>query len=166
MKPYFNFNRKEKIGVVALSALILFLTVALNVGYTTYVPDPFDVDESKLDFLVLDESNRYNKDGQNPDSHFDNEANQSVITDFDPNKIGLDEWVEFGFSEKQAASIIKYRNSYGPFKKKEDIKKLYVVSDEKYAELEPHIKIQKIVKEEKTLAYDSVAEASSRIDIS
>ncbi|MFT5820128.1 MAG: competence protein ComEA [Crocinitomix sp.] len=149
MKPYFNFNRKEKIGVVALSALILLLTVVLNVGYTTHVPDPFDVDESKLDFLILDESNQDNEGGQSPDSHFDNEKNKIVITDFDPNKIGLEEWIGLGFSEKQAASIIKYRESYGPFKKKKDIKKLYVVSDEKYAELEPHIIIENSLKQEK-----------------
>jgi competence protein ComEA len=149
LKPYFNFNRKEKIGVVALSALILLLTVVLNVGYTTHVPDPFDVDESKLDFLILDESNQDNEGGQSPDSHFDNEKNKIVITDFDPNKIGLEEWIGLGFSEKQAASIIKYRESYGPFKKKKDIKKLYVVSDEKYAELEPHIIIENSLKQEK-----------------
>jgi DNA uptake protein ComE-like DNA-binding protein len=145
VKPYFNFNRKEKIGVVTLSALILLLTVILNVGYTRHLPDPFDVDESKLEFLVLDDkdSNTY----QDPDSHFDEDALKPVITDFDPNEIDLDKWMSFGFSEKQAASIIKYRNSYGPFKKKEDIKKLYVVNDEKYAELEPHIIIKQQVEQ-------------------
>lgn len=156
MKPYFNFNRKEKIGVVALSALILLLTVLLNVGYTTYVPDPFDVDESKLEFLVLDDGDSNPSQNQDPDSHFDKEAFKPVITDFDPNEIGLDKWISFGFSEKQAASIIKYRNSYGPFKRKEDIKKLYVVSDEKYAELEPHIIIIQQQVEQKSSAIESV----------
>ena len=159
MKPYFNFNRKEKIGVVALSALILLLTIALNVGYTTYVPDPFDVDESKLEFLDLNESYSENKQEQYPDSHFDNNENKIVISNFDPNKIGLEKWIAFGFSKKQAASIIKYRESYGPFKKKEDIKKLYVVSDEKYAELEPHIRIQKIEDLEKFTTENTTIEA-------
>lgn len=139
MKPYFNFNRKEKIGVVALSALILLLTVLLNVGFSTHVPDPLDIDESKLDFLVLDEQPSLSYQDQNPDSHFDDKESSFIITDFDPNKIGLEKWMSFGFSEKQAASIIKYRENYGPFKKKEDIKKMYVVSDEKYAELKPYI---------------------------
>ncbi|NOQ71210.1 MAG: hypothetical protein GQ574_04355 [Crocinitomix sp.] len=165
MKPYFNFNRKEKIGVVALSTLILLLTVVLNVGYTTYVPDPFDVDESKLEFLVLDNSNQDDQDRQNPDSHFDKNENKVVITDFDPNTIDLEKWIEFGFSEKQAASIIKYRESYGPFKKKEDIKKLYVVSDEKYAELEPYIIIQKVEKQEKFTPDYPIIEATQLVTI-
>ena len=129
--------------MVALSTLILLLTVLLNVGFSSHVPDPLDVDLTQLDFLVLNESasepDYLDKQGQNsyPDK------NDIEITDFDPNKIDAEQWMSFGFSEKQAASIINYRNNYGPFKKKEDIHKLYVVSDEKFAQLEPHIIIQK-----------------------
>jgi len=140
VKAYFNFSRKEKIGVVVLSSLILVLTVVLNVGYNTYVPDPFDVDLNSLDFLVLNNSN------SSPDSIVDKEIqkdNKITITNFDPNKINLEKWMSFGFSEKQAASILKYKNSFGPFKNKKDLKKLYVISDEKFAEIEPFIQIEK-----------------------
>ena len=166
MKPYFNFNRKEKIGVVALSALILLLTVVLNVGYSTYVPDPFDVDESKLEYLVLNDGS-FEQDGssQSTEDHFENQENNVVITDFDPNKIGLEDWIDMGFSEKQAASIVKYRESYGPFRKKEDIKKLYVVSDEKYAELEAHIIIQNSEKYQKKEIIETPAEEAKTTEI-
>ncbi len=166
MKPYFNFNRKEKIGVVALSALILLLTVVLNVGYSTYVPDPFDVDESKLEYLVLNDGS-FEQDGssQSTEDHFENQENNVVITDFDPNKIGLEDWIDMGFSEKQAASIVKYRESYGPFRKKEDIEKLYVVSDEKYAELEAHIIIQNSEKYQKKEIIETPAEEAKTTEI-
>ena len=146
MKSYFNFNRKEKLGVLVLSGLILVLTVVLNVGASTYVPDPFDVDQSKLDFLVL---NQYNNESvkltESESTESDNNNfRKPVYKNFDPNKIELKDWKEMGFSEKQAQSILNYRNNYGPFKKKTDIQKLYVVSDEKYAELESYIQIKEI----------------------
>lgn len=141
MKPYFHFNRKEKIGVVTLSALILLLTVVLNVGSSTYVPDPFDVDVSKLDFLVLKESDSTQRNNNYSSNNSGNSSTYSAqkIEDFDPNTIGIEDWVKMGFSQKQAQSIMDYRQRFGAFKKKEDLKKLYVISSEKYLQLEPHI---------------------------
>lgn len=139
---YFNFNRKEKIGVITLGALIVVLTVVLNVGYSTYIPNPLDIDESSLSFIQLDE--------ENDDQKFDDEGDTSLVEgrmkspeihDFDPNLIAVSAWMDLGFSEKQAESIVSYRERFGPFKRKEDLKKLYVISDEKYGELEPYIKI-------------------------
>lgn len=136
MKAYFNFSRNEKIGVITLSGLILALTIVLNVGSSNYLPDPYDVDQSKLEFLVLD-------DEKNPKTNAsyesNNEVSNPIIADFNPNEIGKEEWMSFGFSEKQTASILNYRNNFGPFKTKKDIQKIYVVSDEMYERLEPHI---------------------------
>ncbi len=58
---------------------------------------------------------------------------------FDPNILDDFGWKKLGFSEKQIASIRKYINSGGKFYKKEDLKKLYVINEEKYSELEPYI---------------------------
>lgn len=58
---------------------------------------------------------------------------------FDPNTIDLDEWQSLGFSEKQAQSILNYRNKGGEFRVKSDLAKMYVVSEEKYDLLEEYI---------------------------
>lgn len=58
---------------------------------------------------------------------------------FDPNTISPDSLSLLGFSQKQAESIIKYRSKGGKFRKKSDFAKMYVVSDDKYKELEPYI---------------------------
>ncbi|MGG5210356.1 hypothetical protein ACQWU4_15640 [Chryseobacterium sp. MIQD13] len=62
---------------------------------------------------------------------------------FDPNTLDLEEWKALGFSEKQAATIINYRdrNLRGSFKSLEDIKKCFVISPEKFQELSPYIKL-------------------------
>ena len=139
---YFNFNRKEKVGVITFSVLIVVLTIVLNVGYSTYIPNPLDVDESKLNFVQL------NEDGNASAAYYSTNQSDVVSTlhtpelhDFDPNIIAIHDWVNMGFSQKQAESIVNYRERFGPFKRKEDLKRVYVVSEKKYAEIEPYIKI-------------------------
>src|SRR5699024_9174594 len=49
-------------------------------------------------------------------------------------------WQKLGFSEKQVSTIIKYRNVVGgSFRSKEQLKKCYAISPEKFAEIEPYI---------------------------
>ncbi len=60
---------------------------------------------------------------------------------FDPNTLDDSGWQQLGFSEKQIISIRKYISAGGKFYKKADLKKLYVISEKKYTELEPYINI-------------------------
>ena len=61
--------------------------------------------------------------------------------DFAPNSLKKEGWERLGFSSRQAASIIKYRNTGVTFRIKRDLAKLFVVSDAKYKELEPYIQL-------------------------
>ena len=58
---------------------------------------------------------------------------------FNPNTITQDSLQLLGFSQRQAASIIKYRTKGGKFRVKRDFAKMYVVDSAKYASLEPFI---------------------------
>jgi DNA uptake protein ComE-like DNA-binding protein len=58
---------------------------------------------------------------------------------FDPNNTDKENFIKLGFSEKQAESIVKYRDKGAVFKTKQDLKKVFVVSDEIYAHLEAWI---------------------------
>jgi DNA uptake protein ComE-like DNA-binding protein len=58
-----------------------------------------------------------------------------------PNTISPDSLCLLGFSEKQALTIIHYREKGGIFRRKEDFKKMYVVDDARYIELLPYITI-------------------------
>lgn len=64
-------------------------------------------------------------------------------TNFDPNILDIEGWVALGFTEKQANVIINYRdrNLKGSFKTLEDIKNCFVISPEKFEELQPFIKL-------------------------
>ena len=74
-------------------------------------------------------------------SFSENPADKTQIyTAFNPNDLNAEQWQLLGFSEKQTATILKYKNIVGgTFVSKEQFKKCYAVSDEKYAELESYI---------------------------
>jgi len=58
---------------------------------------------------------------------------------FNPNEVTHDELVRLGFSQAQATSIIKYRDSGGKFRRKADFAKSFVVADSVYQRLKDHI---------------------------
>lgn len=63
---------------------------------------------------------------------------------FNPNLASIEDLMRLGFSEKQAASIDKYRKKGGIFHRKEDFSKSFVVADSVYKRLEKYIVIPKI----------------------
>ncbi|MGH1516137.1 hypothetical protein [Chryseobacterium sp. JK1] len=77
---------------------------------------------------------------------------------FDPNHLNKEGWIMFGFSEKQANTIINYRdrNLKGSFKNLEELEKCFVISSEKFQEMKPYIKLSTVstkienIKQEKT----------------
>ena len=59
---------------------------------------------------------------------------------FDPNTLGAEDWQKLGFSEKQAATILKYREVVGgEFTSKKQLQKCYAFSDEAFGKLEPFL---------------------------
>lgn len=67
-------------------------------------------------------------------------AEKIQLKEFDPNSLTENEWKMLGFSERQTATILKYKNVVGGnFTSKQQLKKCYAISGEKFAELEPYI---------------------------
>ena len=60
---------------------------------------------------------------------------------FNPNTASHEDFTRLGFSEKQAQSIINYRDKGGSYRRKEDFAKSFVVSDSIYRRLEKYIDI-------------------------
>lgn len=75
--------------------------------------------------------------------NFSSEKIKIKYHSFDPNVFSLDDWKSFGFSDKQAQTIVNYRDRIlkGSFKNLEDIQKCFVISAEKFEEMKPFIKI-------------------------
>ena len=156
MKKQFSFTRNQKLGVTSIAIAIVLLTIVLNVNFHKSLgPNP-EIDRSSLTYLNLSNS----QDQTQPIYSEKNQSSQKTnLHDFDPNLISLKEWEELGFSNKQAGAIVKYRENFGPFKSAEDVNKIYVISEDKFAELKPYMKFPEITLE------SSVVEAAAIIEI-
>lgn len=63
--------------------------------------------------------------------------------EFNPNGLPSSEWVRMGFTEAEARTIKNFESRGSGFFYKEDLKKIYAISDEEYAVIEPYIRIPK-----------------------
>jgi len=120
--------------VVILSTILLILVVVFNVGYRQSLPDSLEVDQSQLKMIDPPTPENSNSNALESDR-----GKEAPIKPFNPNNLSKNGWKDLGFSEKQAESILDYKNNYGPFEKKADVERLYVVSEEMYQRLAPHM---------------------------
>lgn len=62
-----------------------------------------------------------------------------ILTEFNPNDLDQSQWKNLGFTDREVATILKYKGIIGgEFKSKEQFKKCYPIVD-RYNELEPYI---------------------------
>jgi competence ComEA-like helix-hairpin-helix protein len=103
------------------------------------MPDSFDVEKAKKEIaefehnLAPDKVYSYREVELKP--------GRATYTDFNPNGLPAERWKELGLSEKQISVIKRFEAKGGHFYKKEDVQKMYVISPETYAKLEPYIQI-------------------------
>lgn len=64
------------------------------------------------------------------------------LVDFNPNELTYNQCISLGLSSKQANIIVNYLEKGGQFRKKEDFKKIYSITESIYNTLEPYIKIE------------------------
>lgn len=145
-REYLSFHRSERRGViiliVILASLILFNVYQRFFWRTDWEEMKLQYGAAVIEFRTRQDSiSRKRKEAKSP--WLPTEINYFK---FDPNTLDSAGWVSLGFSPKQAASIISYRNAGAVFRKPEDVKKLFVVDDEKYQALEPFIQIEDISK--------------------
>ena len=143
---HFIVTRGQKAGIAGLSLIIVLLVLISELIESPGLKDPFDVDPASLNYFVLNKEKpaKEKKFSSNDPAHrktTNKHYKKTEITAFDPNQLDMEGFENIGFSEKQAAVIINYRDQFGWFKTKEDFAKLYVVSEEKFEQLEPHIAI-------------------------
>ena len=78
-----------------------------------------------------------------------------ILTEFDPNELDENQWQKLGFSEKQIATILKYKQIVGgKFLSKEQLKKCYAISDEKFIQLQSFILLPENNKDAKSGSFN------------
>lgn len=138
MKSFFSFNKSQKIGVFVISGIIVLLIVILNRPYQSKIESPFVFDKSNyFDFSQKNKDSSVYKSSKT--DYKKNYHKQIHYSNFDPNKYLVEDWMNIGFSNKQAQIIVNFKEKSKGFTKKEDLKNVFVISDIKYKEMEPYI---------------------------
>jgi DNA uptake protein ComE-like DNA-binding protein len=98
-------------------------------------------DELHIENLTLVENEMNEKQNLN-DPYKKNNSTIAEPFVFDPNMASLEDLKKLGFREKTAQTLIKFRTNGFKFKQKEDLKKVYGVSEKLFAQLESYILIK------------------------
>jgi len=150
MKEFFSWTKKERLGVILLS-LTLMLMISGDVFFNRIFleknpaihPDTLVHYQKLLHDLENELLTSSNKASSAP--KFSKNETRDVaknLSTFDPNDLSIEEWQDLGFSEKQAAAILRYKQQLKGFKTKKELANSYVISEVKYEELEPFLKIK------------------------
>ncbi|MBK6345078.1 MAG: helix-hairpin-helix domain-containing protein [Bacteroidales bacterium] len=147
MTEYLSFGKSERIAIVSVILLIILLIFLPSLYKSLLKPlQTMDTSfEAEITAFLSQEDNMAGTDPKNFDySNPDRAVFRSGITPFifDPNTLEKKDWIKMGFTEKQASGIVRYREKGGMFRKKEDLKKLYAVTEDVYCILEPFISIK------------------------
>lgn len=168
-KDFFYFTKGQRIGIIVLIILILFVLLA------NYILPMLMPDDDLSDKPFIEEVNRFKKSLVSRDSlravewerrnierqlayeekykNFQYNNNSTSIAKyslfpFDPNKADSIELCRLGIKPFVVTNILKYRKKGGLFRSKNDFSKVYGILPEKFKELEPYISIQSITKQD------------------
>lgn len=140
-KDYFHFNKLERQGIFILLFLITAVIVAKEL--LIYFGEPITENQQLVDRLTAEidqiQADAQTANAQKGEYSFSAQPDSTIEENFDPNNLNGTDWQKLGLSEKQAATLLNYKEMIGGFESKAEFKKVFVISDELYAELEPFI---------------------------
>ncbi|MEI5985071.1 MULTISPECIES: ComEA family DNA-binding protein [Sphingobacterium] len=157
---YFQLNQKEQKGIFVLLVLLLFLIVLKmmmpfwrspeSLSYTLVFSEESkdergDFADDGLGYMDKEDQFHNYSDSLNKDFEPSKEGfGKKMIPHyffFDPNHLSKEGWVKLGLSPDQAKVIINYRKKGGRFRKVEDLSRMYSISESKFKELLPFVRI-------------------------
>ena len=163
LRELFSFTDSERNGIIVLMIIIIMLSIFISLQgmFVTLPKEDFTAFDAFIAQLKEDSITTRNTDSlpyspnspegtrrvsfrdQTPNLY--EEAGQHSVYhsrelfNFDPNGLPVDDWVRLGLSPAQARAVKNFEAKGGKFESKEDVKKLFVISAERYTELEPYI---------------------------
>lgn len=135
-KEYLTLNKRER---NALMIILVLLVIVISIRVIQVFSTP---KLSTAEIQLLEKGSvTLNKNESSEPRYSQKEKVKRISSTkpFDPNLLSIKEWESYGLSKKQAMSIQNYKNAGGKFQYKEDIQKIYVLSEELTKQLLPLI---------------------------
>jgi competence ComEA-like helix-hairpin-helix protein len=139
VKNYLSVTKKEWNGMVVFVILIA-LVLAAPYAYQTFGKDnTINFNEFDKAAAILDEATALSPVNERLANG--KKAVNTVLLKFNPNNLPETEWLKLGLSADQVKVIKNYEAKGGRFFSKEDVKKIYSITDADYKRLEPYISL-------------------------
>jgi len=142
LNKYFSFSRSEFNGLIILLFILFFLKIVPYL-YGHFKPVEKDSPHllAQIQKIKLTDDRNFNSEEER-DGLVTSKRAENLFK-FDPNTLNIEGWQSLGLSFKQAKSIVNYTGKGGKFYDPKDLKKMYVISPERYIKLVPYVRIEK-----------------------
>ena len=141
LRKLLSFSKGERVAIISIMAAIFLLILA-----TLFRPERKSLSEASLhnldSLLALRQTAIEEQQRQKEESL--PEAVELHPFPFNPNTMTEEEGRSMGLTDRQVRNIINYREKGGKFYSKSDLAKLYTISEEDFAQLEPFIVLPEI----------------------
>ncbi len=147
IKEYLTFSSKERRGIFVL-LLLLVVLILVNLFLPYFIsrkPTDFsDFEQQIALFEAEQESYQDSISNRNEPGYTKSSGTGDKLTpfEFDPNELPPDQWKKLGLEDRQIKVILNYLNKGGRFRVKQDLAKMYSISEQEYRILEPYIEIK------------------------
>ena len=150
VKEYFKFTRKERIGIICLSLIVLGFAWLPQFFKSKTINDPqtlriFDSVASILSARQNDEPKITDPESEERPEKYRPETtphSSVALFNFDPNTLDEQGWRKLGLKDKTISTIKKYLSKGGSFKTASDIHKIYGINPALANKLEPFVRIE------------------------
>ena len=141
LRKLFSFSKGERIAIITILAIIIGLVVACVLR-----PTRKSLSESSLHNLdsLLALRQAAIEEHQQKQVEKPQEVAELHPFPFNPNTMTEEEGQRLGLTDRQIRNILNYRDKGGKFYAKKDLAKLYTISEEEFAQLEPFIVLPEI----------------------
>ena len=147
LRKWFSFSKGERVAIITILALILVLILAC-----LFRPSRKSLSDASLHNLdsLLALRQAAIEQQQQQQAEKPQEVAELHPFPFNPNTLTEEEWLQMGLTDRQVRNIMNYKAKGGKFYSKNDLGKLYTISEEEFAQLEPFIVLPEVSRSKNT----------------
>ena len=146
-KDFLYFSRGERRGILVLIIGIILIFLSGYIYSFRQNSRQLSEEESRIQATALKEYDNFigsvREQEKNENSRFKKSERYKkrtvVLAPFDPNRTDSVTFRRLGLPAWMAKNILRYRSKGGKFRKAEDFKKVYGLTEEQYQTLSPYI---------------------------
>ena len=149
-KDFFYFTKTERQGIIVLVVLVIGAYAIPRLLQAFSQPektDPAEQVKAEKEYSDFISSVKKLKPGKKYPDYTNNRSSavhpkkEIRLATFDPNMADSTTFLSLGLPSWMASNILRYRNRQGRFRRPEDFRKIYGLTEEQYRTLLPYIRI-------------------------